>query len=177
MAQSALETGRWKHCHCWNLGNVKSSFGDGRDFTFFRCNEVLSGKTVWFDPPHPYTRFRAFRTLAEGAVDHLAFLRGLTRYKIAWQWVMAGDPHAFVQALKAAGYFTADEAPYERSVASLFNEFSHLPFDVEPRPGTVPPPAIDDETRERVLGLVAMCRLDLSLRDTEPPTTDDPTAV
>lgn len=156
MAHSALETGRWKSCHCWNLGNVKSKEGDGRDYTFFRCNEVIKGKVVWFDPPHPETRFRAFRTLREGALDHLAFLMGMKRYAHAWPYVLNADPVAFVHALKAGGYFTADPIPYARSVASIFYEYERkLPF--EPAPVD---PELDDETKARVMASVA-----LSLRE------------
>src|ERR1019366_2650614 len=42
MAQSALETGRWKYTHCYNFGNAKSSGGDGRDYCYFACWEVFS---------------------------------------------------------------------------------------------------------------------------------------
>jgi len=42
VGQSALETGWWEHCIAYNLGNAKSVEGDGRDFTFFACNEILS---------------------------------------------------------------------------------------------------------------------------------------
>src|SRR6266568_2263174 len=74
LAHSALETGHWKSMMCNNIGNVKSRDGDGRCWTFFRCNEIIGGKVLWFDPPHPVCRFRAFQTLTEGAVDHIAFL-------------------------------------------------------------------------------------------------------
>jgi hypothetical protein len=164
MAQSALETGRWRYCHCWSLGNIKSVDGDGRDFTFYRCSEIVRGKEVWFDPPSPTCRFRAFHTLAEGAVDYLAFLRGLKRYQAAWADVLAGDPLAFVHSLKAGGYFTAAEAPYARSVSSLFHEFTALPFQVggDERP-------IDGETRERVMALVTLSLREIALQETERP--------
>lgn len=156
MAHSALETGRWRSCRCWNLGNVKSKEGDGRDHTFFRCNEVINGKVVWFDPPHPETRFRAFRSLREGALDHLAFLMGMKRYAAAWAHVLEPDPVAFVHALKAGGYFTADPIPYARSVASIYAEYDRtLPF--EPAPVD---PELDDETKTRV-----MASVQLSLRE------------
>lgn len=99
-AQSALETGRWKYAHNYNLGNVKSNDGDGRDYTFFACNEILdpavaaayqakstpdrpakvtgqvNGKSeIWFYPEHPGCRFRAYAVLdADGNVDEEASL-------------------------------------------------------------------------------------------------------
>ena len=173
LAQGALETGRWKSMHCWNLGNVKSVDGDGRSWTFFRCNEVLGGRVVWFDPPHPACRFRAFDTLDEGALDYLALLR--RRYVSAWPAVLVGDPVAFVRALKRARYFTADEEPYVRAVASLFAEFSTL--DLAPAPES----ALTDDDRARTEALITLTLLDAgreavdeARRDTEPapPPTD-----
>ena len=122
LAQSAYETGRWKFCHCWNLGNVKSTGHDGHDFTYFRCNEVIDGKVIWFNPPHPQTRFRAFSSLTEGAIDHLQFLRN-GRYAKAVAYALAGDPSGFCTALKAANYFTADLPAYLNSVTSIFREY------------------------------------------------------
>lgn len=124
LAQGALETGRWRSMHCWNLGNIKSVPGDGRSWTFFRCNEIIGGKEVWFDPPHPASRFRAYDSLDEGAHDYLQLLR--KRFAVAWPAVLAGDPDGFVRKLKAAGYFTAAVEPYARSVVSLFREFLKL---------------------------------------------------
>lgn len=155
LAQGALETGRWRSMHCWNLGNAKHTPGDGRSFTFYRCNEIIAGKTVWFDPPHPASCFRAFRSIQEGAVDYLGMLR--RRFTKAWPAVLGGDPRAFVQQLKAQGYFTADEKPYENSVASLFHEFGGLVFEITPDNAPV-----DDATRNRVLVGVAT-----SLREIE----------
>jgi hypothetical protein len=41
-AQSAFETGWWKFMHCFNIGNVKSRAGDGCDYTYFKCWEMLT---------------------------------------------------------------------------------------------------------------------------------------
>jgi flagellum-specific peptidoglycan hydrolase FlgJ len=133
------------------LGNVKSQLTDGRCWTFFRCSEVENGKVVWYEPPHPACRFRAFHTLIEGAADHLAFLRGMRRYAGAWEQVLAGDPRAFVRALKLAGYFTAAERPYEGAVVAIFARYkATLKFDVTELP------VIDDDTRARTMDLLAL---------------------
>jgi hypothetical protein len=141
-AQSALETGRWKAIHCFNLGNVKAAETYAGFYTCFRCNEVIDGKTVWFDPPHPQTRFRAFISLEDGARDHLEFLAGRTRYASAWAALIVGDPERFVRALKLAGYFTANEESYKAAVVSLFREYSRMlemdPRIVEPPPLPIP---------------------------------------
>jgi hypothetical protein len=155
VAQSAHETGRWaKGLHCFNIGNIKCSEGDGRDFTMFRCREVIGGKNVYFDPPHPATRFRAFRTLAEGAIDHLAFLRGSKRYGAAWKAVERGAPTAFAQTLKDGGYYTDPVEVYAKALNAFVKEFDRtLPAELEP-------PVIDAEAAARAQGLVA-----LSLRE------------
>jgi hypothetical protein len=163
LAQSALETGRWASCWNFNLGNAKSTPGDGFDWTYFACNEVVSpsyaarlvaaaepreddggpnavvtGETVvdgtpkavvWLYPDHPGSRFRAWRTLADGARDYLRMMR--RRYERTWPAVMLGDPRGFVRALKLAGYFTAAEQPYADAVESLFREYQGI--DVSPR--------------------------------------------
>lgn len=101
MAQSAFETGWWKYMHCYNIGNVKSVEGDGRDFTYFRCWEIVPTRSVaalqahakyghlvsvessdaktgrskiWLDPEHPGCRFRAYKSLQLGIFDHFGKL-------------------------------------------------------------------------------------------------------
>jgi hypothetical protein len=132
VAHSALETGRWKSIHCYNFGNVKAGPDYEGYYCQFRCNEVLNGKTVWFDPPHAQCSFRAFGTITEGAADHLEFLARRPRYAKAWQVMLAGDPARFVDELKAAHYFTADAEPYKRAVTSLWREYMNLLADEEP---------------------------------------------
>jgi peptidoglycan hydrolase-like protein with peptidoglycan-binding domain len=125
----ALETGR-KSCHCWNLGNVKWTPGFGR--TMFACGEELPlivalryqretpdqveirstyrrggvpYASVWFKPPHRMTWFRAFPSLESGAAGHWALL--MARYPKAVEALRGGSTRAFVEALRAGGYFTA----------------------------------------------------------------------
>jgi hypothetical protein len=135
VAHSALETGRWKSIHCFNLGNEKASQEYAGLYCQFRCNEVINGKVQWFDPPHPQCNFRAFQSLESGAIDHLRFLSQRERYAKAWLAAKSGDPAAFVHALKAGGYFTADEGPYLSAVKSLFEEYRRL----APQPASARP--------------------------------------
>lgn len=141
VAQSALETGRWKSIHCWNFGNVKAAPTYAGKYCQFRCNEVINGKVAWFDPPHPQTNFRAFDSAESGAVDHLRFLSQRPRYAKAWQTALGGQPLSYVEALKSAGYFTADAGPYARAVTSLWKEslalLERLERDTEPPPAPV----------------------------------------
>lgn len=123
LAQWALETGRGHAMHCYNLGNAKHVPNDGRDWTFFACNEVIAEHIKWFYPDDPACCFRAFKTLDEGAADYLSLI-SRARFAFAWPAVLAGDPGEFSHALKAKGYYTADESQYTRSLQSLFLEFS-----------------------------------------------------
>lgn len=125
----AFETA-WGHgMHRFNLGNAKHRPGDGRCWTAFRCNELVAGKLVWYDPPSPPapdhpTAFRAFRTLEEGCVDYLTLLRG--QFGFAWPQVEAGDAAAFCHALKVRGYYTADEQLYTRGVVACVAAADHV---------------------------------------------------
>jgi hypothetical protein len=168
MAQSALETGRWKAIHCFNLGNVKAATDYVGFYTMFRCNEVINGKTVWFNTPHAQTRFRAFVSLWDGARDHLEFLAMRPRYAAAWKELLRGDVDAYVHALKTAGYFTANEESYREAVSSLFREYQRL-IDAQPaEPAPVPP-----EKPQPLAGPVSVAESVVSdalreLRDTDP---------
>ncbi len=145
MAQSALETGRWKKIHWNDFGNEKAGPNYEGFYTQFRCNEVIRGEIEWFNPPHPQCNFRAYPTATEGAAAHIRFLSTLGRYRLAWYAAEKGDPDEFVVALKQAGYFTASLEPYRHAVNSLFREFLSLIVDSGPQ--TQPaPPVIDEPT-------------------------------
>ncbi len=120
LAQWALETGRGKSMHCFNLGNVKSG-GQAGDWCFFRCNEIIKGKVVWFDPDDAACRFRAFKTLEDGARDYLQTLHN--RFTKAWPAVLEGAPADFSHLLRKQNYYTANEAQYTGTLVALFKEF------------------------------------------------------
>jgi hypothetical protein len=172
LAQSAHETGRWKSAHCFNIGNVKGRAGDGRDYTQFRCWELVNGVKMWFDPPHPATRFRAFRSLAEGTVDYLGVLRG--RYASAWPAIEAGDPLAFVHLLKVKGYFTDTEENYAKGVVSFVDLYrAQLHFEVRPENDV----ALDDAMKAQIAGQVALSLRDLAIDADDAARADvDPDA-
>jgi len=133
MAQIALETGRGKAAHDWNLGNIKCSSTYMGFFTCFRCNEIIHGKVEWFSPDtggfsvppgHPQTRFRAYREMISGVLDYVAFLaRPTSRYRSAWLCALTGDATGYVHELRRRGYFTADETRYRLGVVSLVNTY------------------------------------------------------
>lgn len=181
VAQSALETGRWKSTHCWNVGNIKAGPTHEGNYTCFRCNEVIGGKIKWFDPTsdghtvppgHPQTRFRAYANIYDGCLSYVEFLQR-PRYAAAWEAMHSGNAQAFVRALKQAGYFTADEAPYAKAIVSLQKEFLAV---LENRPAPALP--VDHElqrllvqSEEQWFALDHFGPDDFTDRDTKPDRT------
>jgi hypothetical protein len=139
VGQTALETGNYRHMHCWNPGNRKQREGD-EYFCAFSCDEIFDPKTaqraralgpcalvarpdgkvrVVLGAEHPWARFAAFKTAARGMADYVQLLACMDRYRPAWSRAYAGDPEAFVRALGRAGYFTANVDTYARAVVSI----------------------------------------------------------
>ncbi len=124
VGQIDVETAGGARIYNWNLGNVRPTAGQLRTYfpsAFEMLDEVppdavkatqsLDGK--WkcdFVPPHPATRFRAFRSLDEGVAEHLVTLRG--RFKAAWPAVVAGDALQFAVILKRQRFYTGPESGY-----------------------------------------------------------------
>ncbi len=156
LAKCALETGRWKSCHCWNWGNIKAGEKYEGMYCAFELNEVLNGKVVWFgprgrldrkggtviaepfaDPPgHPQTRMRAHENEFTGADAYVEFmLKGSGgRFRPAFDRMVAGDAAGMVHAMKLAGYMTADEAPYAKAVISIDREYTGKIAGLNPAP-------------------------------------------
>ena len=124
LAHWALETGFGHYAWCWNIANKKHVPGDGHSYYMIRCNEIIGGKLVWFDPPDPATWFIAYDNLDDGARDYLVGLRG--RFRAAWPAVVAGDPAQFCHLLKLADYYTADEATYTASVVRCYHQLDKI---------------------------------------------------
>lgn len=192
MAQIALETGRGKSCHGWNLGNIKASEAYEGQYSCFRCNEIIGGKVEWFSPDtggfavppgHPQTRFRAYEDApglkpapVRASYEYIAFLATRARYAKAWQAALAGDPAAYVHELKLSGYFTAAEAPYAKAVVSLVKTYlpsvqaSHSLDVVEPDPVQSEDDVAHCPTSDEDLLCVAPL---LELPDWKPDATED----
>ena len=156
VAQCALETGNWKSCWNHNQGNIRGTFFGA--WTSFKAGEIIDGKEVILEPG-ANNKFRAYPSAIEGVQDYMRFLGIDTtpdngkpnRYEKAWAAAEAGDLRAFVFALHAAGYFTADPKRY---------------YDGADGPGGRP-------------GILALyeqflprCRQHLGISDSEPPATD-----
>lgn len=124
VAQWALETGWGRGMHAYNVGNIKSVAGDGRDYTYFACDEVLDGKIVWYYPDAPACRFRAYPSLDGGVADYLATVH--ERFDKAWIAVVAGDPAGYARLLKEERYYTAPEEAYARGLVSIVDELERV---------------------------------------------------
>lgn len=167
MAQSALESGRWKALHCFNFTNIKCSETYEGLYCLYRCNEVIAGKVVWFDPPHAQCRFRAFQIVDDGAFDYLNFLYSRARYRPAWERALAGDAAGFVAALKRGNFFTASEEPYRKAVVALATEYAkHVREWRSDYTTKTPEPAetdvdTDDDLRALAIEAATESRLDL----------------
>lgn len=176
LAKTALETGRWTQIWCDNFGNAKAGPNYSGSYCCISLNEVLGGKLVWFAPEgqltaapskggvlvgaplpvpdgHPQTRMRAFANHWDGIDCYVDFVK--THYPEAWAKLLTGDAVGYVHALKARGYFTADEAPYARGVVAMQREFlARIRKEA-------PTPAVDLEW-SKLVETVAGCQFDLA---------------
>lgn len=171
-AQSALEAWRWKSLHNFCFTNAKASATYAGFFQCYKCDEQLADGWHWYIPEgelvgkfgtplkgpplavpdgHPQTRFRAFKTAELGALDHMQLVK--RKWPEAWTAARAGDAAGFVHGLKMRKFFTADEDPYLKGVASLMREF--LPLAKAPATTEHPEAAIDDELHCSALNCVA----------------------
>jgi len=118
LAQWQLETGSGQSCWNYNLGNIKYVAKKDEDpnikYHMLKGTwEIINGKKVIFDPPHPASWFLAFDSLEEGMEHHLKFLAG-KRWKHSWAAVIKGDPDEFAIRLKEQRYYTAPLEDYKK---------------------------------------------------------------
>lgn len=139
LAQNALETGHRKFMWNFNVGNITT---DGKGtFNYFddlaTDEQITPG--VW---KKMNLKYRAYPSLRAGVVDYLRLLSQKGgRYAKAWENIINPDPVAFSKALKAGGYYTANEAPYTKTLTSLFDKFNKSDSYEQARSGKVKPPS------------------------------------
>jgi hypothetical protein len=114
VGQWAHETGSGRAMLNYNFGGIKGTGPSGQS-ALYQTREGWGSTEV-----RVQDRFRAYGSAAEGANDYVSLLA--RRYPDAVQSAERGDPVGFVQALKARGYFTGNEAAYIKSVTSLSNQ-------------------------------------------------------
>jgi Transglutaminase-like superfamily len=134
VAQSAFETGAWKYVWNYNLGNVR-----------------YTGGTPYFmmkDPGDDVvpTKWRAYDSLASGAKAWLSFMAN--NYGTALAYAQQGDVSNFVAALKAKGYFTADQTQYTNGVQAYYSRYAGL----SPAGGAITPNAAEGEVEGETEG-------------------------
>lgn len=184
LAQWALETGWGKACYCWNIGNYKHVDGDNRDYCYYKCNEIIGGRVIWFDPTvekdRPYCCFRAYKTIEAGAIDYVASLH--KRFTLAWPDVVSGDPAGFAHDLKRQGYYTANEEDtvdengkvtrgYKSSIVSIFRSIDNLSFDPSKQTENV---SLSDEEKTDILNMVAITINSVIDQDLKPGIKPEP---
>lgn len=119
LAQNALETGHRKSMWNFNIGNITTD-GKGR-YDFYddleTAEQIHPG--VW---KKMNLKYKSYPSLSEGVKDYLRLISG-KRYINAWKYIENPNPIAFSKALKNAGYYTANEAPYTKTITKLYNQF------------------------------------------------------
>lgn len=174
-AQFMIETGG-VHIYNFNFGNSKDVAGDGIDWhalkgtwegvTKAEATRLISQglaaldtnpnhikavhprTAIVFQPPHPTTRFSAFKSIDDGMEYHLRLI-SKTKFRTAWPCVLLGDVAGFAAALKDRGYFTASAAAYTRGVEGPFNNFMKLKvFEEAVAAATADPVVVTPPTAE-----------------------------
>ena len=108
VAHVAHETANGQRMYNFNFGGIKGASPEGH-VAQFRTHEQLSGRRVALRDG-----FRAYRSIAEGAEDYVAFLS--TRYGEALDAAAEGGPTAFAAALAKGRYYTDSPARYARAL-------------------------------------------------------------
>lgn len=114
MSHNDLETGFRKSMWNYNIGNITVGNSDHTHnyYDDLETNEQISpGK--WQSAK---LKYRAFDSLDEGMEDYLKFISK----RPGWQWILDPNPEAYSKALKASGYYTANESDYTRNMKGLF---------------------------------------------------------
>ena len=121
VGQWAHETGRGSAMLNYNFGGIKGTGPSGMS-AVYKTREGWGENEVRISD-----RFRAYTSAEEGAEDYVGLLA--RRYPDAVRAAESEDPVAFVQALKARGYFTGNETSYVKSVTALANQALTEGFD------------------------------------------------
>lgn len=120
LAQNALETGHRKSMWNFNIGNLTTNGKGMYDFYDDLATSEQIQPGIW---KKMNLKYRAYPTLKEGVKDYLKFIGENKKYASAWKHILNPDPIAFSKALKSAGYYTANEKPYTKTLTKLYNQF------------------------------------------------------
>jgi len=125
LAQNSLETGHRKSMWNYNVGNITT---DGKGlYDYFddltTSEQINPGKWKKMN-----LKYRAYKSLQDGVEDYLKFISG-KKYSNAWRHILNPDPVKFSKALKSAGYYTANEEPYTKTLTKLYSQYSKSNMD------------------------------------------------
>lgn len=120
LSQNALETGHRKSMWNYNVGNITTDGKGSHNYFDDLTTEEQTSPGQW---KKMNLKYRAFDSLKDGAIDYLKFISS-GRYSQAWQHILYPDPESYSKALKQAGYYTDNEAPYTKNLVSLFSQFN-----------------------------------------------------
>jgi hypothetical protein len=153
LAQNALETGSRKSMWNYNIGNITTDGKSQYDyFDDLRTSEQTS-PGVW---QKMNLKYRAYPTLKDGVKDYLKLLSG-KHYSNAWDHIINPDPAAFSKALKQSGYYTANEAPYTKTLSGLYGKYNKSKgyedavagkIDTKQQPDQIPTKSKSDYARQ-----------------------------
>jgi hypothetical protein len=122
LAQNDLETGHRTHMWNYNVGNITTGGNPSFDYFDDLTTSEQMKPGVW---EKKNLKYRAYPTLRDGVRDYLRLISSKDgHYANAWKNIVHPDPVAFSKALKAGGYYTADEAPYTKTLVDLFNKIN-----------------------------------------------------
>lgn len=120
LSQNALETGHRKSMWNFNVGNITTDGKGSFDYFDDLATDEQIKPGVW---KKMNLKYRAYPSLKDGVKDYLRLLSS-KRYSNAWEHIKNPDPTAFSKALKQSGYYTANEAPYTKTLNQLYGQFS-----------------------------------------------------
>lgn len=169
VAQTLVECGAdGMHCFCWNIGNKRPSTGEdyqhlkgaGEELPLAVAEKQVASApdqvrivsryerggvpyaSVKYEPPHPASRFAAYKTLEAGITAWLAWYR---KRPTAIGAARIG-PQAFADELYRLRYFTASPGHYAKM---LLDRRTQVMREVRPLTwGDVPETAADREESE-----------------------------
>lgn len=147
IAQNSLETGNRKSMWNYNVGNITTDGKGSYDFYDDLQTDEQIQPGIW---KKMNLKYRAYPSLIDGVKDYLKLLSG-KKYSKAWDHILHPDPIAFSKALKESGYYTANEAPYTKTMAKLYNQFNNSNSYEQARSGKTEPQPNNEDMFQKYL--------------------------
>lgn len=141
MAQNSLETGHRNSMWNYNIGNLTTDGKGSYDF----YDDLTTKEQIHPGDWQPRNlKYRSYSSLIDGVKDYLRLLSG-KHYSKAWDNILNPNPVAFSKALKESGYYTANEAPYTKSIVQLYSQFGNSDSYEKARAGRIEPAPVSKD--------------------------------